>query len=87
MNLPTIPADKANHAVYGALIFNLALPLTDALVALAIVAAIGVAKEAADWLGNHRARAAGLPAPHGVEVLDAIATFAGGLLCFLPLTH
>ena len=85
--LPSLPADKANHAVYGALIFNVALPLTDAFIALALVAALAVAKEAVDWISNHRARAAGLPAPHGVEFLDALATLAGGFLCFLPLTY
>lgn len=85
--LPQLPQDKGNHLLYGALIFNVALPLTDALVALALVAVLAVAKEASDWLSNHRARAAGLPAPHGVEFLDALATLAGGLLCFIPLTH
>jgi len=83
--LPSLPQDKANHAVYGALIFNAALPLSDAFVALALVAVLAVAKEAVDWLSNHRARAAGLPAPHGVEVMDALATLAGGVLCAIPL--
>lgn len=85
--LPQLPADKANHLLYGALIFNAALPLSDAFVALALVAALAIGKEVSDWLSNHRARAAGLPAPHGVEVMDALATLAGGVLCFLPLTH
>lgn len=85
--LPSLPADKANHLAYGAVIFNVALPLTDAFVALAAVGVLAVAKEAVDWLSNHRARAAGLPAPHGVEVMDALATLAGGFLCFLPLTY
>lgn len=85
--LPQLPADKANHLLYGALAFNLAYPLTDALTGLAIVAALGVAKEVSDWALNRRAEAQGRPAPHGVEAFDCIATFAGGLLCFLPLTH
>lgn len=85
--LPVIPQDKANHAVYGAVIFNIALPFTSALLALAAVAALAVAKEAVDWLRNRRARQAGLPAPHGVEPLDALATLAGGAACFLPLTQ
>lgn len=83
--LPTLPSDKANHFFYGALAFNAALPLSNSTTALALVAALAVAKEAADWLSNQRARAAGLPAPHGVELLDAMATFAGGALCALPL--
>lgn len=85
--LPQLPQDKANHLLYGALAFNLAYPLTDAFAALAIVAALAVAKELSDWALNRRAQAAGLPAPHGVEVLDALATLAGGVLCFLPLLH
>lgn len=85
--MPQLPQDKANHLAYGAVIFNLAYPLTDALTGLAIVAALAVAKEASDWALNARARAGGLPAPHGVEFLDALATLAGGILCFLPLTH
>jgi len=83
--LPQLPQDKGNHFAYGAVIFNLALPITDAFVALAAVAVLAVAKEALDWLSNHRARRAGLPAPHGVEVMDALATLAGGVLCALPL--
>jgi hypothetical protein len=82
-----LPQDKANHALYGAVAFNLAYPLTDALVALALVAALAIGKEASDWVQNYRARLDGLPAPHGVEFLDALATLAGGALCFLPLTH
>lgn len=85
--LPQLPADKANHLACGAVAFNAALPLSDPFVALAAVALLAIGKEALDWLSNHRARAAGLPAPHGVELLDAAATFAGGLLCFIPLTH
>lgn len=54
MNLPQLPADKANHLVYGAL--------------------------------NRRAIAKGLPPPHGVELLDAAATAAGGLLVRLAAT-
>lgn len=85
--LPQLPQDKANHLLYGAVAFNAALPLSDAFVALALVGVLAVGKEVSDWLSNHRARLAGLPAPHGVEALDAIATLAGGFLCFLPLTY
>jgi len=85
--LPQLPADKANHLAYGAVAFNLAYPLTNPFVALALVGVLAVGKEAMDWLSNHRARAAGLPPPHGVEFLDAAATFVGGTLCFLPLLY
>lgn len=72
-NLPQLPADKANHVLYGC-----ALAFAGALVAQAIgsdprtgaavaAAGIGVAKELVDpfLFGGHR------------DVLDAIATAAG----------
>lgn len=85
--LPQLPQDKANHLAYGAVIFNVAYPITDAVSALAITTALGVAKEVSDWALNRRAEAQGKPAPHGVEAFDCIATAAGGFLCFLPLLH
>lgn len=85
--LPLIPVDKANHAIYGALIgacAALACTLTGnreaAPFASTIAAAIiGVLKEGVDKLLNVRAARAGLAPPHGVEVMDAVATFSGGL--------
>jgi hypothetical protein len=44
----------------------------------AIVA--GLLKEASDWMQNKKAADAGLPAPHGVEFLDIVATAAGGAI-------
>lgn len=89
--LPTIALDKANHMLYGVVTFSTAhllftlagLPALHIAAAAVVLVAIG--KEAMDWLSNQRARAAGLPAPHGVELLDAVATIAGGALCALPL--
>lgn len=89
--LPIIPADKANHCCYGAAIFTATYTLTafqhlPALpIAAAAVALVAIGKELSDWLSNRRARAAGFPAPHGVELLDAAATLAGGALVALPL--
>lgn len=84
MKLPTIPADKANHVIYGALAFCASGVLGAAPVeSLAAVIALGIAKEAADWLANWVAVRKGRPAVHGVEVLDAVATAVGGLLCFV----
>ena len=92
MNLAqlALPADKANHVIAGALVF---LPVAIA-VALAghaqyarpagAVAALvaGLLKELADWLANRHLAQQGLPPAHGVEVADAAATTAGGLLCW-----
>lgn len=88
MSLPMLAADKANHALYGALVFcavagaaaasGQAAHARAAGLAAAVLVALG--KEAADWIANRRAARAGLPAPHGVEWRDAIATIAGALL-------
>lgn len=91
--IPSLPApDKLAHIVVGALIFNAAGLLALALgfeppsaIAMAAVGLAAVGKEVSDRWQNHRARAAGRPEPHGVELLDAAATVAGGALCALPL--
>ena len=93
MNLPLIPQDKANHAIYGALVFaavfallHLAdMPRIAPACAGFATAVVACAKEPADWLANRAARAAGLPPPHGVELADALATCAGGGLCWVLL--
>lgn len=74
MNLPVIPADKANHAVYGAALAALGGLHSLALGAL-LCAAFAIGKEVYD-----QARKTGNP-----EVLDAVATLAGGVLVLLPL--
>lgn len=93
MSLPVIPADKANHIVYGAALFAVGYTFSvlaghashalQAGAALTLVFAVG--KEAADWWRNRQARAAGLLPPHGVEPLDAVATCVGGALAALPV--
>jgi hypothetical protein len=92
MNLPLIPQDKANHAIYGAVIFcavfalaHQVLPLFQTHIAAVVVVLAAFGKEAADRLANWRAQRSGLPAPHGVEMMDAVATCAGGALAALPL--
>jgi hypothetical protein len=91
MNLPSLPADKANHALYGALIFILvgavltligqAAVARPAGVAAAVV--VGLLKELLDWRANRAAVAAHMPPPHGVEKADLVATGGGALLCWL----
>lgn len=75
MNLPIIPADKANHAVYGAAIACagavVAGPLIGAL--LCVMAALG--KEIYD-------RASGRGT---TELPDVFWTLAGGALVIAPL--
>jgi len=82
--MPSLPQDKANHAIYGALIFLLALAITrrmDVAYGLVVLAAVG--KEVLDWLSNQRAIKAGLTPTHGVEWFDALATCAGGAVPLL----
>lgn len=74
MNLPVIPADKANHLAYGAALASLGGLHSLALGAL-LCAAFAIGKEVYD-----QARKTGSP-----EVLDAVATLAGGVLVLLPL--
>lgn len=89
MNLPMLPADKANHALYGALVFLAAgaaaaqagLPHAGAI-AMAASATAAVAKEATDYIANRRALASQAKPLHGVEWLDAAATAAGGAVCW-----
>jgi hypothetical protein len=78
--MPQLPADKANHAVYGALIFLIGFAITrrmDVSYGLVVLAAVG--KEALDWLSNQRSERP----THGVEWLDALATCAGGAVPLL----
>ena len=82
--MPSLPQDKANHAIYGALIFLIGFAITRRLdVAYALVVAAAVGKEALDKLSNMRAVKAGLMPTHGVEFLDALATCAGGAVPLL----
>lgn len=88
--LPSLPQDKANHLLYGALVGLLAYALARALTApyaawlpWGAATLVGAAKEAADHLGNLRAARAGMPTPHGVEWADFAATAAGGALITL----
>lgn len=89
MNLPYLPVDKANHFVYGAAIFVTAytilllIPNSHVLglshdVAMWAVTGFAVGKEIVDRLINLWLARNGQPATHGVEVLDALATMAGG---------
>jgi hypothetical protein len=78
--MPSLPQDKANHAVYGALIFLIGFAITrrmDVSYGLVVLAAVG--KEVLDWLSNQRSE----KPTHGVEWLDALATCAGGAVPLL----
>jgi hypothetical protein len=72
-NLPQLPADKANHVVYGIVLFMLLALIRSPEIALAIVAIVGVAKELYDkYTGMGTA-----------DVWDAAATLCGGTAGYL----
>jgi hypothetical protein len=88
--LPSLPQDKANHAIWGAIlafgVYVVASVLDIPFAAeLGLVAAAGaaVAKEVSDKLANIKAAKLGQKPPHGVEFYDAVATAAGGLIIYL----
>lgn len=73
MKLPIIAQDKANHAIYGALIFFALQFALSPLFALLGVAFIAAAKEVYDFVTD-----SGTP-----ESLDFLVTIAGALPLFL----
>jgi hypothetical protein len=79
MNKLLIPQDKANHFIYGFVVFLAMLFLSSSVEwALAVSIAVGILKEAVDATLNMLAFRKGLPPPHGVEAMDAVATALGG---------
>lgn len=79
--LPQLPQDKANHFIYGALasvagvVVASAIGMPPATLALLFSAGVGIAKELWD-------KTTGLGDP---DILDALATAAGGLPAALAL--
>ena len=72
MNLPTIPHDKANHFIYGFVIFILAYILLNVYFSYAIVCLFAFGKEIYDeWKYG------------GFDIYDAIYTIAPALILTL----
>lgn len=88
MRLALIPIDKANHLAYGALTsligswVAVAAGQADSarVIGFAAACVVGVAKEAAEYLSNRQAHAAGLLPAHSVDWRDVMATCLGGLV-------
>lgn len=90
--LPIIPHDKALHIIYGAVIFtvifvlsHLSIPHYEMCVASAAVVVAAIAKELRDLWSNIQAKRLNLTPTHGVEVMDAVATIAGGIVVLIPI--
>jgi len=67
------------HFIAGAIIHTLAAFLGPPLEAMLAVVSIAIGKECWDAAQNKRATGR-----YSVEVLDALATVAGGLLIYIP---
>jgi hypothetical protein len=75
--LPLLPQDKANHFVYGSLVFTIVYILTlNPILALTITTIVGFGKEIYDALNKQT---------HTPDILDLLSTVAGGLFPFLCL--
>lgn len=86
MSLPIVPHDKSLHFLYGACIGLSAAVAATALglpyapqIGIGAAAAFGIGKEALDLVANRKAAAAGQAPAHGVELMDIVATAAGGV--------
>lgn len=75
MIFPSIPADKANHAVYGAALACLGALILGPLAGAVLCAAAAIGKELYD-------RISGTGCP---ELLDTAWTLIGGALVLAPL--
>ena len=74
MSLPQLPQDKANHLIYGLLMFMVMTPFTGALLAVLTVAIIGALKE----IIHDKLMGKGTP-----DFWDFVTTAAGGALGFI----
>lgn len=68
MKLPLIPLDKANHIIYGLVIYILANLFVENILAFGVVLLIGIGKEAYDYKSYRR-----------FDVLDLLATISAAL--------
>ena len=77
MTLPIIPKDKANHYIYGNLIFLAVFVLSNFVVSASLAASLGLFAVAVAGIGKEiydSISGTGTP-----EVMDAVYTIAGGL--------
>lgn len=91
MNRLLIAQDKANHAIWGAIVFAIVAVLATQTafapiargVGVGAAVAVGLAKELYDYVRNRQALKAGLAKPHGVEGSDLAWTAGGALVVWL----
>lgn len=91
LNSFVIPVDKANHALYGGVVFTIFLVIFTFVgaqglfpedyarwLAAGLVVLVAFGKELFDWGSNAVRARQNLPPNHGVEWGDAFATALGG---------
>jgi hypothetical protein len=91
--LYVLPADKANHFVYGVAIYWVAFVFAHGLLmlpeaanwALVPLVLFACGKEASDYRLARAQKARGEAPTHTSDPLDALFTVVGGLLCYLLL--
>ena len=69
MKLPLIPLDKANHIIYGLVIYIMANLFVENILAFGAVVLFGAGKELYDYKSYGK-----------FDVLDLLATISGALL-------
>ena len=74
MKLPQLDQDKANHFVYGAIIFTTIAVITTPLIGLMVTTVVGIGKE----IINDKLLKNGTP-----DFLDFVATVAGGIIGYI----
>lgn len=52
---------------------------------MVLVTLFAIGKEVADYWSNLQAKRLNLTPTHGVEVMDAVATIAGGVVVLIPI--
>lgn len=94
MNLPQLAQDKANHFIYGQLIWGVSAYVLMKLgfgyneayrYSLWVTILFGGGKEIVDKVQNIIAVRKGQAASHGVEAFDAMATIFGGMSVWLAI--
>ncbi len=91
--IPSIPADKANHAAYCAALAAVTASATIAtghaalapMIADATVLTVALIKEAHDAWINHKTTGNWRSGLHGVEAMDVVAGLLGGFAVAWPL--
>ena len=71
--LPLIPQDKANHVIYGMIIYYIVQFILSPVATLALVVTFAISKEVHDWLSKK-----GTP-----EFLDFVSTVMGALPLYI----